>query len=71
MTQITEYNLKYVPKSQTVIFSLTKFCFNNQIKKLNELKINRVNKEKVFSYKSYVKTIHINTERIREWEKNY
>ena len=40
-------------------------------KKLNELKINRVNKEKVFSYKSYVKTIHINTERIREWEKNY
>jgi len=26
LTQITEYNLKYVPKSQTVIFSLTKFC---------------------------------------------
>lgn len=40
--------------------SLTKI-----LKKLNELKINRVNKEKVFSYKIYVKTIHINTERIR------
>jgi len=41
------------------------------MEKLNKLKINRVNKEKVFSYKNYVKTIHINTERIREWEKNY
>ena len=41
------------------------------IEKLNKLKINRVNKEKVFSYKNYVKTIHINTERIREWDKNY